>query len=105
MVDIEVVTRTVIGQASSNVILPYLVFPPTDHCLKFLFLWQIKIVIHRNGIHFVIKLSFQAEGTKVTEVDFNPDFIARMIPRVEWRVLYEAAQSVSVAYFLDLLYL
>ena len=31
-VDIEVVTRAVIGQASSDVILSYLVFPPTADC-------------------------------------------------------------------------
>lgn len=32
---------------------------------------------------------------KIREVDFNPEFISRMIPRIEWKALYEAAESVS----------
>lgn len=33
---------------------------------------------------------------KIREVDFNPEFISRMIPRLEWKALYEAAQSLDV---------
>jgi len=31
-------------------------------------------------------------------VDFNPDFIARMIPKLEWSALVQAAQQVSPTY-------
>ena len=31
----------------------------------------------------------------MTEVDFNPEFVSRMIPKLEWAVLCEAANSVS----------
>ena len=31
----------------------------------------------------------------ITEVDFNAEFIARMIPRLEWKALYEAAKMVK----------
>ena len=38
---------------------------------------------------------FQATDIKVTEVDFNPDFIKKMIPKLEWTVICDAADSVS----------
>ena len=38
---------------------------------------------------------FQATDIKVTEVDFNPDFIKKMIPKLEWSAICEAAESVS----------
>jgi len=31
----------------------------------------------------------------VSEVDFNPEFISRMIPKLEWTALVQAAQQVS----------
>lgn len=32
---------------------------------------------------------------RVSEVDFNPDFVAKIIPKVDWSVLYNAAQSIG----------
>lgn len=34
---------------------------------------------------------------KVCEVDFNPEFIARMIPKLDWPVLCSAAEKVGQA--------
>ena len=38
---------------------------------------------------------FQASDVRVVPVDFNPDFIVRMIPKLQWSVLFEAAQTVN----------
>ncbi|KAF7238592.1 Multifunctional methyltransferase subunit TRM112-like protein [Varanus komodoensis] len=38
-------------------------------------------------------LRIQATEVKVKNVDFNPEFIARMIPKLEWGALVEAAES------------
>ena len=38
---------------------------------------------------------FQATDIKVNDVDFNPEFIKRMIPKLEWDVICDAAESVS----------
>lgn len=38
----------------------------------------------------------QAKDVQVINVDFNPDFISRLIPRLNWGALYDAAKSVSV---------
>ena len=32
----------------------------------------------------------------VNEVDFNPEFISRMIPKVDWGALVQAAQQVRI---------
>lgn len=32
---------------------------------------------------------------KVSEVDFNPDFVARLIPKLDWSALYNAAESIG----------
>ena len=39
---------------------------------------------------------FQARDVKVTPVDFNAEFIAKIIPKVEWSALFKAAESVSI---------
>ncbi|XP_072031043.1 multifunctional methyltransferase subunit TRM112-like protein [Amphiura filiformis] len=51
---------------------------------------------HVKGVTNGYPLKIEAGSTKVTEVDFNPEFIARMIPRVEWRALYDAAQTLNI---------
>ena len=40
---------------------------------------------------------FKIEATKVDEVDadYDPDFLRRMYPRLEWSALREAAQSLG----------
>uniref|UniRef100_A0A4W3GVZ5 Multifunctional methyltransferase subunit TRM112-like protein n=1 Tax=Callorhinchus milii TaxID=7868 RepID=A0A4W3GVZ5_CALMI len=37
----------------------------------------------------------QATEVKVSKVDFNQEFISRMIPKVEWSALVEAATSIG----------
>lgn len=43
-------------------------------------------------IHFV-----KATEVKMNDVEFNPEFVSRMIPKLEWGVLVKAAEEVSVA--------
>uniref|UniRef100_A0A670JUR9 tRNA methyltransferase activator subunit 11-2 n=1 Tax=Podarcis muralis TaxID=64176 RepID=A0A670JUR9_PODMU len=38
-------------------------------------------------------LRIQATEVKVNNVDFNPEFTARMVPKVEWAALVEAAEN------------
>ncbi|CAM2116848.1 multifunctional methyltransferase subunit TRM112-like protein [Lepidochelys kempii] len=40
-------------------------------------------------------LRIQATEVKVNNVDFNQEFVARMIPKVEWGALVEAAESLG----------
>ncbi|ELU16090.1 hypothetical protein CAPTEDRAFT_107964 [Capitella teleta] len=39
----------------------------------------------------------QASDVQLIDVDFNPEFITRMIPKINWKVLHEAAQSLGHA--------
>ncbi|XP_069874097.1 multifunctional methyltransferase subunit TRM112-like protein isoform X2 [Dipodomys merriami] len=39
-------------------------------------------------------LRLQATEVRINPVEFNPDFVARMIPKVEWAALREAANTV-----------
>ena len=39
---------------------------------------------------------FQAKDTKVSEVEFNPEFIARMIPKLEWPAVCQAAEDLGI---------
>lgn len=39
----------------------------------------------------------KATEVKMNEVEFNPEFVSRMIPKLEWRVLVQAAEEVSVS--------
>ena len=41
-------------------------------------------------------LRLQATGVRINPVDFNPDFVARMIPKVEWAALLEAADTLRL---------
>ncbi|XP_061462757.1 multifunctional methyltransferase subunit TRM112-like protein isoform X1 [Rhineura floridana] len=41
------------------------------------------------------KLCSEATEVKMNNVDFNPEFTARMIPKVEWGALVEAAESLG----------
>jgi multifunctional methyltransferase subunit TRM112 len=40
-------------------------------------------------------LFFQASDVRVSEVDFNPDFVAKIIPKIDWTVLWNAAESIG----------
>lgn len=39
----------------------------------------------------------KATEVKMNNVEFNPEFVSRMIPKLEWSVLVKAAEEVSVA--------
>uniref|UniRef100_A0A8C5RJE4 tRNA methyltransferase activator subunit 11-2 n=1 Tax=Laticauda laticaudata TaxID=8630 RepID=A0A8C5RJE4_LATLA len=40
-------------------------------------------------------LLIKATEVKVNDIDFNPEFTARMVPKIEWGALVGAAESVS----------
>lgn len=40
-------------------------------------------------------LTINATDVKVNEVAFNPEFISRIIPKLDWEVVYEAANSIG----------
>jgi len=42
----------------------------------------------------------QALEVKLEQVNFNAEFISRMIPRLEWPAVCEAAESVSVMFLI-----
>ncbi|XP_012876582.1 PREDICTED: multifunctional methyltransferase subunit TRM112-like protein [Dipodomys ordii] len=41
-------------------------------------------------------LRLQATEVRINPVEFNPDFVARMIPKVEWAALREAANTLQL---------
>ncbi|XP_052754984.1 multifunctional methyltransferase subunit TRM112-like protein [Galleria mellonella] len=48
-----------------------------------------------KGVTTGYPLSIKATNVKVTEVDFNPEFITRIIPKLDWDVLWSAADSIG----------
>ncbi|XP_008837159.1 multifunctional methyltransferase subunit TRM112-like protein [Nannospalax galili] len=42
-------------------------------------------------------LRLQATEVRINPVEFNPDFVARMIPKVEWAALAEAVDCLNLA--------
>ncbi|KAK5642730.1 hypothetical protein RI129_008897 [Pyrocoelia pectoralis] len=48
-----------------------------------------------KGVTVGYPLKIQAVDVKTTEVDFNPEFISRLIPKVDWNVLCSAAESIG----------
>ncbi|KAJ8321565.1 hypothetical protein KUTeg_000883 [Tegillarca granosa] len=62
----------------------------------------MKLLTHNMLTSNIIKgvtkgypLGIVASKVEVKEVDFNPDFISRMIPKVDWKVLCGAVQQLS----------
>ncbi|XP_054758583.2 multifunctional methyltransferase subunit TRM112-like protein [Lytechinus pictus] len=51
---------------------------------------------HVKGVKNGYPLKIEPENTRTLEVEFNPDFIARMIPRIDWTALYDTACSLNV---------
>ncbi|ELW65069.1 multifunctional methyltransferase subunit TRM112-like protein [Tupaia chinensis] len=41
-------------------------------------------------------LRLQATEVRINPVEFNPEFVARMIPKVEWAALLEAADTLHL---------
>lgn len=48
-----------------------------------------------QGVLTGYPLAITATDVKVTEVDFNPEFITRIIPKLDWNVLWTAADSLG----------
>ncbi|KAK2190708.1 hypothetical protein NP493_73g04030 [Ridgeia piscesae] len=48
-----------------------------------------------KGVKKGFPLGIAATDIKVSEVDFNPDFIKKMIPKLEWSAICEAAESIG----------
>jgi len=48
-----------------------------------------------KGVTTGYPLEIIAREVKVLEVDFNPDFISRMIPKIDWTALWKAAENVG----------
>ena len=42
-------------------------------------------------------LRLQATEVRINPVEFNPEFMARMIPKVEWAALVQAADTLNLA--------
>lgn len=58
---------------------------------------QAACVRKNSRIFPIVALSVQATEVKMKEVDFNPYFVSRMIPKLEWSALVQAAEEVSPA--------
>ncbi|KAG9346483.1 hypothetical protein AGOR_G00074920 [Albula goreensis] len=50
---------------------------------------------HVKGVVKGYPLLIKATEVKVNEVEFNPQFVSRMIPKLEWTALVQAAQGLG----------
>uniref|UniRef100_UPI00358E29BF multifunctional methyltransferase subunit TRM112-like protein n=1 Tax=Myxine glutinosa TaxID=7769 RepID=UPI00358E29BF len=50
---------------------------------------------HVKGVVSGYPLRIKAKEVQLNAVDFNAEFISRMIPKLEWKALREAAESVG----------
>ncbi|XP_026185388.1 multifunctional methyltransferase subunit TRM112-like protein [Mastacembelus armatus] len=50
---------------------------------------------HVKGVTNGYPLLIKATEVKVNEVDFNPQFVSRMIPKLEWSTLVQAAEELG----------
>lgn len=48
-----------------------------------------------KGVKVGYPLTIQAKDVKVSEVEFNPDFIARIIPKLDWPEICRAAEQLG----------
>lgn len=48
-----------------------------------------------GGFSRLESFTLQASDVRVSEVDFNPEFISKMIPKLDWAVLWNAADSIG----------
>merc|ERR1739844_191526 len=80
-------------------IFAFLLFTRTIRLTK---IFSMKLMTHNvlcskgiKGVKTGYPLTIEAKDVKVSEVDFNPDFIARVIPRLDWPVLVKAAKELG----------
>ncbi|XP_029918651.1 multifunctional methyltransferase subunit TRM112-like protein [Myripristis murdjan] len=50
---------------------------------------------HVKGVTKGYPLLIKATEVKVNEVEFNPEFVSRMIPKLEWSALVQAAEGLG----------
>ncbi|XP_072519646.1 multifunctional methyltransferase subunit TRM112-like protein [Salminus brasiliensis] len=50
---------------------------------------------HVKGVTKGYPLLIKAVEVKVNEVEFNPQFVSRMIPKLEWSALIQAAEGLG----------
>ncbi|XP_053735516.1 multifunctional methyltransferase subunit TRM112-like protein [Synchiropus splendidus] len=50
---------------------------------------------HVKGVTKGYPLLIKASEVRVTEVEFNPQFVSRMIPKLEWSALVQAAEGLG----------
>ncbi|XP_066504659.1 multifunctional methyltransferase subunit TRM112-like protein [Hoplias malabaricus] len=50
---------------------------------------------HVKGVTKGYPLLIKAAEVKVNEVEFNPQFVSRMIPKLEWSALIQAAEGLG----------
>ncbi|XP_047441154.1 multifunctional methyltransferase subunit TRM112-like protein [Mugil cephalus] len=50
---------------------------------------------HVKGVIKGYPLLIKATEVKVNEVEFNPQFVSRMIPKLEWSALVQAAEGLG----------
>uniref|UniRef100_T1J7S4 Multifunctional methyltransferase subunit TRM112-like protein n=1 Tax=Strigamia maritima TaxID=126957 RepID=T1J7S4_STRMM len=55
-----------------------------------------------KGVNVGFPLGITAREIKVNDVDFNPDFVSRIIPKLDWTAFTQAAESVSIGHLTDL---
>nr|ACO15073.1 TRM112-like protein [Caligus clemensi] len=48
-----------------------------------------------KGVKVGFPLAIEAKDVKVSEVEFNPDFVARIIPKVDWMEVCRAADALG----------
>ncbi|XP_054276024.1 multifunctional methyltransferase subunit TRM112-like protein [Macrosteles quadrilineatus] len=50
-----------------------------------------------KGVNVGYPLTIAAKDVKVSELDFNQEFVARIIPKIDWNTLYNAAEGLGHA--------
>ncbi|XP_012064116.1 PREDICTED: multifunctional methyltransferase subunit TRM112-like protein [Atta cephalotes] len=57
--------------------------------------YPLKIIVSYFLLFIKIQITIHARDIRVSEVDFNPEYIARIIPKLDWTVLWKAAESIG----------
>uniref|UniRef100_A0A1B6KY32 Multifunctional methyltransferase subunit TRM112-like protein n=1 Tax=Graphocephala atropunctata TaxID=36148 RepID=A0A1B6KY32_9HEMI len=50
-----------------------------------------------KGVNVGYPLGITAKDVKVSELDFNQEFVSRIIPKIDWNALYGAAEGLGHA--------
>lgn len=48
-----------------------------------------------RGVNVGYPLGIKATDIKISDVVFNPDFISKIIPKIDWPALYSAVDSIG----------